>query len=86
MTKARDVTDKSVRDQKGRPEHQPADKSRPDILEGKSFQVNENSVEEGEPVDESTPPVRHKEKHPEKRPDEKIEGKAFQVNDKSVKN
>ena len=37
------------------PKPQPAHQERPDKLDGKSFQVNENTVVEGEFVDPSAP-------------------------------
>jgi hypothetical protein len=57
------------------------------VLDGKSFQVNENSVEEGESLHpDETPPRRA----PEKRKagtieGERIEGTAFEVNEDSAK-
>jgi hypothetical protein len=56
---------------------QPADEK----LEGKSFRVNENSVEEGEPVHSSGPPPQPSKENPNV---QKIQGKAFQMNENSV--
>ena len=53
------------------PKPQPAHQARPDKLDGKSFQVNENTVVEGESVDPSAPPPPAEEKHNK----EKIQGK-----------
>jgi hypothetical protein len=81
MAKALEVNDNTAQNQERQPQQQSGDKPGPEILEGKSFQVNENRVEEGEPIHSwATPPQRSKERPNE----EKIEGKAFQVNENSV--
>jgi hypothetical protein len=49
-------------------------------LQGKAFQVNENTVEEGEPIG-SIAPQNDQSSGNRKR---KVEGKAFQVNENSV--
>ena len=77
MAKALEANDNTARNQA----RQPADESRPEKLDGKSFQVNENSVEEGDSVHSDAPRQSH-----ESKPSEKIEGKAFQVNENSIKN
>lgn len=81
MAKALEVNDKAAQNQKGQSQQQSGDKPRPEILEGTSFQVNENSVEEGEPIHSSTRPPRRSE---ERSNEEKIAGKAFHVNQNSV--
>jgi hypothetical protein len=83
MAKALGTNDNTAQNQERQP-HQSADEPRSETLEGKSFQVNENSVEEGGPVHSSAsaPP-----QPPEEKPNEqKIQGKAFQVNENSVEN
>lgn len=82
MAKALEVNDNTAQNQE-RQAHQSADKPRPENLEGKSFQVNENSVEEGEPVHSSAPPPQPSE---EKSNEQNVQGKAFQVNENSVEN
>jgi hypothetical protein len=54
-----------------------------EILEGTSFQINENSVEEGEPISGEPvgPPASPK---PTARNQPKLEGASFQVNENSV--
>jgi hypothetical protein len=82
MTKAFETNDNTAQNQERQP-HQSADDPRPEKLEGKSFQVNKNSVEEGDPVHSSAPPSQPSEEKPNER---KIQGKAFQVNENSVEN
>jgi hypothetical protein len=79
MAKALETNDNTAQNQERRP-LQSADEPRPEELEGKSFQVNENSVEQGEPVDPSAPPPQPSEAKPN---GQKIQGKAFQVNENS---
>jgi len=81
MAKALETNDNTAQNQERQPQ-QSADELRPE-LEGKSFQVNENSVEEGEPVHSSVPPPQPSEEKPN---GQKIQGKAFQVNENSVEN
>jgi hypothetical protein len=54
MAKVLEVNDNTA--QNHQPQQQSGDKPAPEILEGTSFQVNENSVEEGEPIHSSAPP------------------------------
>jgi hypothetical protein len=82
MAKALEVNDTTAQNH-GRQPHQSADEPRPEKLEGKSFQVNENSVEEGEPVHSLAPPPQPSEEKPN---EQKIQGKAFQVDENSVEN
>jgi hypothetical protein len=82
MAKALEVNDDTAQNQERQPQ-QSAEQPRPEELEGKSFQVNENSVEEGEPVHSSAPPPQPSEEKPN---GQKIQGKAFQVNENSVEN
>jgi hypothetical protein len=82
MAKALETNDNTAQNQERQP-HQSADQPRPEKLEGKSFQVNESSVEEGEPVHSSAPPPQPSEEKPN---EQKIQGKAFQVNENSVEN
>jgi hypothetical protein len=60
MTKALEVNDETPQHQERQPQPEAGDKkanlARQDKLEGKSFQVNENSVEEGESVSPDTKP------------------------------
>jgi hypothetical protein len=79
MAKALDVNDNTPQNKEGQAPQQSGDKSRPDILEGTSFQVNENSVEEGESVHPSTPP-----RSEERSNEETIAGKALRVDENSV--
>jgi hypothetical protein len=58
MAKALETNDNTAQNQERQP-HQSADEPRPEKLEGESFQVNENSVEEGEPVHSSAPHRNH---------------------------
>jgi hypothetical protein len=81
MAKALEVNDDTAQNQEREPQQQSGDKPGPEILEGTSFEVNENSVEEGEPIHSSAPPPQRSEERPN---EEKIEGKAFQVNENSV--
>ena len=58
-------------------------------LHGKSFQINENSVEEGDPIHASSAPqqpsaVPRDEKLRRDSREEKLQGKSFQVNENSV--
>ncbi len=76
MAKALEVNDTGAQNGERRP-----DRSAGERLEGKSFQVNENSVEEGEPVHSSAPRPQPSVAKPN---EEKIEGKALQVNENSV--
>jgi hypothetical protein len=80
MAKALETNDNTAQNQE-RQLHQSADEPRPEKLEGESFQVNENSVEEGEPVHSSAPPPQPSEEKPN---EQKSQGKAFQVNENSV--
>jgi hypothetical protein len=50
MAKALEVNDKTAQNQERQPQQQSGDKPNQQKLQGKSFQVNVNSVEEGEPV------------------------------------
>ena len=56
MAKELDVNDNTPQDQDRQPQRQSGDKRNPQKLEGKAFQVNQTSVEEGEPV--SPAPLR----------------------------
>jgi hypothetical protein len=56
MAKALEVNDKTAQNQERRPQQPSGDKPNQQKLQGKSFQVNENSVEEGEPVSPATKP------------------------------
>lgn len=56
MAKALEVNDKTAQNQERQPQQQSGDKPNQQKLTGKSFQVNENSVEEGEPVSPATTP------------------------------
>lgn len=76
MVKALEVNDTAAQNGKRRPDRPAGER-----LEGKSFQVNENSVEEGEPVHSSAPRSQASEA---KANEQKIEGKALQVNENSV--
>jgi hypothetical protein len=78
MAKAIEASDETAQNDERQPKPQPAHQERPDKLDGKSFQVNENSVVEGESVHSSPPPPS------EKRNEEKIQGNAFQVNENRV--
>jgi hypothetical protein len=82
IVKALETNDNTAQNQERQP-HKSADEPRPEKLEGKAFQVNENSVEEGEAVHSSTPPPQPSEEKPN---GQKIQGKAFQVNENSVEN
>ncbi|QND66655.1 hypothetical protein HB777_23895 [Mesorhizobium loti] len=54
-------------------------------LHGKAFQVNENSVEGGEPIGSQAPlQVPQTENSSSKRNRTKLQGKAFQVNENTV--
>ena len=56
-----------------------------ETLQGKAFQVNENSVEEGEPVGSKAPlQVPQSEESSSKRDRTKLQGKTFQINENSV--
>lgn len=79
MTKALESNDNTAQNQERQPQQQSGDKRNQQKLQGKAFQVNENSVEEGEPVHSSAP--RPSEEKPN---EQKIQGKAFQVNENSV--
>ena len=82
MAKALETNDSTAQNQESHP-NQPADEPRPEKLEGKSLQVNENSLKEGEPVHSPAPPPQPSEGKPNR---QKIQGKAFQVNENSVDN
>lgn len=61
------------------------DLTKTQTLHGKAFQVNENSVEDGEPIGSQAPPqVPQSEDSSSKRNRTKLHGKAFQVNENTV--
>ena len=56
--KALEVNDNTAQIQERRPQQQSGDKRGQQKLQGKSFQVNENSVEDQEPARSPAPPRR----------------------------
>jgi hypothetical protein len=65
----------------GAQEHERSQKPGEELnLRGKAFQVNENSVEEGEPIRPSVPP----DSIDDENDGQKLRGKSFQVNENSV--
>ena len=56
--KALEVNDNTAQIQERRPQQQSGDKRDQQKLQGKSFQVNENSVEDQEPARSPAPPRR----------------------------
>jgi hypothetical protein len=79
MAKALGVNDSTVQNQERQPQQQSGDKQK---LQGKALQVNENSVEDQEPLRSPAP------SQPGSSGDEpnqqKLQGNAFQVNENSV--
>jgi hypothetical protein len=59
MAKALEVNDNTTQNQERQPQQQSGDKPVPEILEGASFQVNENSVEDQEPARAPAPQRRN---------------------------
>jgi hypothetical protein len=82
MTKELDVNDNTAQDQHRHPQQQSGDKRNPQKLQGKAFQVNENSVGGQEAARSPAPPRRGS---GDKRNEQKLQGKAFEVNENSVK-
>jgi hypothetical protein len=81
MAKALDVNDNKAQNQERQQRRQSGDEGNTPKLQGKAFQINENSVEEGDPVGSPAPPQQPSggERNPPK-----LHGKAFQVNENSV--
>jgi hypothetical protein len=81
MAREFEPSDNSARNQGRQPQQQSGEGRSQQKLRGKSFQVNENSVENGEPVRSPAPPQpQSSDKHNQ----QNLEGKAFQVNENSV--
>jgi hypothetical protein len=55
MANALEVNEHAAQNQKRQPEQQPRDKSKQERLQGKSVQVNQNSLHEGDPIESTTP-------------------------------
>lgn len=55
MANALEVNENSAQNQKRQPEQQPRDKPKQQTLQGKSVQVNQNSMHEGDPIESTTP-------------------------------
>ena len=81
MAKELDVNDNTPQDQDRQPQRQSGDKRNPQKLQGKAFQVNENSVGNQETTRSPAPPRRGS---GDKRNEQKLQGKAFEVNENSV--
>jgi hypothetical protein len=80
MEKAFEVKDGAAQNHQRQPKEKPGEEHDQQKLQGKAFQVNENSVEEGEPIrPASSEPMSGDERSPQK-----LRGKAFQVNENSV--
>jgi hypothetical protein len=58
MAKALEVNDNTAQNQKRQPQRLSGDKRNQQKLQGKALQVNENSVEDQEPVRSPAPPRR----------------------------
>lgn len=58
MAKALEVNDNTAQNQERQPQQQSGDKRKQQKLQGKAFQVNENSVEDQEPARSPAPPRR----------------------------
>ena len=58
MAKALEVNDNTAQNQELQPQQQSGDKRNQQKLQGKAFQVNENSVEDQEPARSPAPPRR----------------------------
>lgn len=58
MAKALEVNDNTAQNQERQPQQQSGDKRNQQKLQGKAFQVNENSVEDQEPARSPAPPRR----------------------------
>ena len=58
MTKALETNDNTAQNQERQPLQQSGDKRNQQKLQGKAFQVNENSVEDQEPTRSPVPPRR----------------------------
>ncbi|MGA2488384.1 MAG: hypothetical protein ABSF49_20775, partial [Roseiarcus sp.] len=82
MAKAPDVNDKAQQNQDRQPQQHSGDKPNQQKLQGKAFQVNENSVGGQEAARSPAPPRRGS---GDKRNEQKLQGKAFEVNENSVK-
>ncbi|MDQ0391863.1 hypothetical protein [Labrys monachus] len=81
MAKALDVNENGPEDRQARPQGQSGGDRSP-TLQGKSFQVNENTVEEGEPIASSPPPSESE--PPEDDNQTTLHGRSFQVNENTV--
>jgi hypothetical protein len=80
MANELEVNDNNAQNQERHPRQQSGDKPNSQKLQGKAFQVNENSVEDPEPAPSTAPP-RESDDEPN---EQNIQGKAFQVNENSV--
>jgi hypothetical protein len=81
MAREFEASDSSVQNQGRQPQEQSGDGRSQQKLRGKAFQVNENSVEDGEPV---RSPAPQQPQSSDKHNPQNLEGKAFQVNENSV--
>ena len=82
MAKELDANENTAQDQDRQPQRQSGDKHDQQKLQGKAFQVNENSVGNQETTRSPAPPRRGS---GDKRNEQKLQGKAFEVNENSVK-
>ncbi|PZV35934.1 hypothetical protein [Mesorhizobium kowhaii] len=80
MAKELEVNNNTAQNQQRQPQQKPGDKRNQQKLQGKAFQVNENSVEDQEPARSPAHPQQSSDKRNQSKP----EGKAFQVNENSV--
>jgi hypothetical protein len=80
MAKDLDVNDNTAQDQDRQPQ-QSGDKRNQQKLQGKAFQVNENSVGDQKAARSPAPPRRGS---GDRRNEQKLQGKAFEVNENSV--
>ena len=81
MAKELDVNDSAAQDQDRHAQRRSGGKHNQQKLQGKAFQVNENTVGDQEPDRSSAPPSRGS---GDKRNEQKLQGKAFEVNENSV--
>ena len=80
MAEELDVNDNAAQEQHCQPQ-QAGGKRNPKKLQGKAFQVNENSVGDQEAARSPALPRRGS---GDKRNEQKLQGKAFEVNENSV--
>jgi hypothetical protein len=81
MVKEVEVNSDAAQDHRRQPQQQAGEKGSRQKLQGKSLQINKNSVEDPQPNQSPAPPRRGaSDKHNE----QKLQGKSLQINKNSV--